>query len=337
MNRSPRDAFTLVEVLAVIAIIGILVALLLPAIQSSREAARRMQCASNLVQLAIAVNNYESSHLVYPPGTIDRQGPIQNFPQGYHHGWLAHLLPHFEQTVIARHIDRSVSVYHRNNREVRLIDFEMLRCPSAVGPYGGYTNYAAVHHDVEAPIDVDNHGVFFLNSRVRRRDVTDGTAQTFFLGEKMLAVGDLGWMSGTRGTLRNTGTRLNALDYKTLINARPRGTAVQSRGFRSVGAAGEDDLGGGMMIGSGFGDKSLDGALDQPFVPPADEDRSGPPIVNGLPTNSLAIGGFESYHPGGANFAFGDGHLRFISNEIDTTVYQQLGHRADGKLLPAEY
>ena len=66
------------------------------------------------------------------------------------------------------------------------------------------SNYAGCHHDVEAPIDANNHGVMFLNSRVRLDEVTDGLTHTIFVGEKLVDDADLGWMSGTRATLRNT-------------------------------------------------------------------------------------------------------------------------------------
>ena len=71
------------------------------------------------------------------------------------------------------------------------------------------TSYAGVHHDVEAPIAADNHGVLFLNSAVRSEDVTDGTSNTLFVGEKLNDGLDLGWASGTRSSLRNTGLNVN--------------------------------------------------------------------------------------------------------------------------------
>src|SRR5690606_29760896 len=85
---------------------------------------------------------------------------------------------------------------------------DILHCLSQNAP-PTQSCYAAVHHDVEAPIDVDNHGVFFLNSRIRYEDIIDGSSQTLFLGEVIAEQGGLGWMSGTRATLRNMGTPIN--------------------------------------------------------------------------------------------------------------------------------
>ena len=197
-------AFTLVELWVVIAIIGIMVALLLPAVQAAREAAHRSQCQHHLAQLMIGVNSYEMAHTVYPTGTVDATGPVRSVAQGYHHGWTTQLLPYIEQGNAYRNIDRSVSVYHTGNAKVRAHDIPTLRCPSSWLGGRGYSDYAGVQHDLEAPIDAANDGVFFLNSRVRYQDVSDGSSQTFFIGEKLATAGDLGWMSGTRAILRNT-------------------------------------------------------------------------------------------------------------------------------------
>ena len=69
-----------------IAIISVLMALLLPAVQAAREAARRAQCVNNLMQLAIALQNYESSHEMFPPGVVNETGPVLDQPKGYHFG-----------------------------------------------------------------------------------------------------------------------------------------------------------------------------------------------------------------------------------------------------------
>ncbi|MEO8496071.1 MAG: DUF1559 domain-containing protein [Planctomycetota bacterium] len=316
--RRAARAFTLVELLVVIAIIGILVALLLPAVQAAREAARRAQCTNNLVQLVIAIHNYESANRVYPPGTINPTGPIQSVALGYHHNWIEQLLPYIERRVAYDHIDRSVGVYDPKNAPVRDLNISGLLCPST--PFGGagYSSYAAVHHDVEAPIDVDNDGVFFLNSAIRYTDVSDGASQTLFLGEKMILTGDLGWLSGTRATLRNTGTPINADRTVRRTMGGASGTPSKTPGNSLNEAPGAD-------------------SSETPAADAANETdaaaTSEPVIVNGLPTVPTAVGGFASDHPGGANFALGDGSVRYITDTINTQVFQQLGHRADGQLL----
>ena len=284
MQRQSCRAFTLVELLVVIAIIGVLIALLLPAVQAAREAARRTQCVNNLTQIILAVQNYDMAHRVYPPGSINDQGPIESIPQGYHHNWISQILPYMEELSAYRHIDFAVSVYHENNAEVRKVRIPTLRCPSSPASQKevGFTHYAGCHHDLEEPIDTGNHGVFFLNSAVHYEDITDGASHTIFVGEKVVDESEtLGWMSGTRATLRNTGKAINA-EMSGRYRRRP---------------------------------------------------IAEPPVERG----NLYVGGFESHHPGGANFALGDGSVRFLSETIEPAVLQQLAHRAAGKLLMGDY
>ncbi|MBN1590148.1 MAG: DUF1559 domain-containing protein [Pirellulales bacterium] len=310
--RGPRPfrrnpGFTLVELLVVIAIIGILIALLLPAIQAAREAARRASCMNNMTQLGVALQNYESAHTVLPPGSINKEGPIHNKPEGYHMGWLVQLLPYVEEGNTFKHIDFSVGVYDKKNAPVRAINIQIFQCPSYAGdnrlgenfgdplaPDGDagtwtLSNYAACHHDVEAPIDVDNRGVMFLNSHIGQKNVTDGTTHTIYVGEKLGNARDLGWMSGTRATLRNTGTPLNK--YVDQIEA-----------------------------------------WDTDEPEPLEEEGMDPAQPKS-PGADLKVGGFESEHPGICNFLFGDGRVDVISEGIDPKVLEQLGSRADGKLL----
>jgi prepilin-type N-terminal cleavage/methylation domain-containing protein/prepilin-type processing-associated H-X9-DG protein len=281
MNAKDRRGFTLVELLVVIAIIGILIALLLPAVQAAREAARRTQCENNLVQIGIALHQYESAHEVLPPGVVNAKGPIRSEPAGYHMSWLVQILPYIDEGNAYRHIDFSVGVYDPKNAAVRRLSRSFVMCPSDAHSYRGGTqevassSYAGCHHDVEAPIDVNNHGVLFLNSHVGPRDIPDGSSYTLMAGEKVITEDDLGWMSGTRATLRNTGAEIN--------HPRPR--------YRF-------------------------GSEPKPTQPP----------------DPLFVGGFSSFHPGGANFLLVGGSVRFVSETIDPKTYRRLGNRADGEL-----
>lgn len=206
---SARAAFTLIELLIVVSIISVLIALLLPAIQSARENARRTQCCKNLMQIGIALANYASSHRVYPPGVVNDRGPISNLPQGYHFGWAAQILPFLDQPAAFNQFNFHESVYNAANATARGRRFQIYACPS--DPLNGNTSYAACHHDVEAPIDADNHGAFYLNSRTSRADLSDGPAYTLFVGETRMPLGP-GWAVGTWSTLRNAGAPINADD-----------------------------------------------------------------------------------------------------------------------------
>jgi len=206
----PLHGFTLVELLVVIAIIGILVALLLPAIQAAREAARRCSCLNNVMQLGLAVHNYEFNFEALPPGVTDTKGPIRNEPQGLHVSWIVNILPYMEERTLSRLFDPSAGAYASVNAQVRSTSIQILMCPSYPGERTNeegtiaYTTYAGCYNDVEAPIDVDNHGLLFLNSQVRFDEIYDGSSKTLLIAEKLIRPDDLGWVSGTRATLRNT-------------------------------------------------------------------------------------------------------------------------------------
>ena len=305
---SPRRGFTLVELLVVIAIIGILISLLLPAVQAAREAGRRTQCANNLIQLGIALHNYELGHEVFPPGTVDAKGPIRSEPRGYHMSWLVQILPYMEETNAFRMIDFKLGAYDKKNVEVRKHAIAILHCPTAgVAAIGAYSNYAGCQNDVEAPIDTGNHGMLFLNSHVRPRDVTDGLTHTIFVGEKVLYGDDLGWMSGTRATLRNTGTPLNPPELDAPTRPEPR--VLPDLNLEEPGPAGPEP-------GRG-------GPAKAPLAAPA--------------ADLLKVGGFASFHPNGGNFLLGDGSVHFIPNSIAPETYRDLGNRADGKLIEAHW
>jgi prepilin-type N-terminal cleavage/methylation domain-containing protein len=207
--KQVRSGFTLVELLVVIAIIGLMVGMMFPAVQASRETARRSQCQTNLVQMALAMQSYQSSFEYFPAGVLNPDGPIRSEPMGLHQGWLVRLLPFLDEQNVYRMIDQSASVYDPKNAAARDYWPRLIICPSEILDIRGASNYAGCHHDVEAPIAADNRGILYLNSRLRPEDVTDGLGYTILLGEKRVDLNDLGWMSGTRATLRNTGATPN--------------------------------------------------------------------------------------------------------------------------------
>ncbi len=212
-----RRGFTMIELLTVVGIIAILIALLLPAVQASRNVARRIMCQNNLLQLGVAMGNYASTHRVLPPGVVDVKGPILNVPQGYHVGWAVQILPFIEHGNVYRRIDFRHGVYDVANSTTLMNRFNLLLCPSNML---SEINYAGCHHDVEAPIDADNHGVLYLNSRVGYDDITDGPAYTFLLGE-IRSGPTLGWASGTRSRCTRTGSPINAPEPTILVGRKP--------------------------------------------------------------------------------------------------------------------
>ncbi len=207
-HSTGRPAFTLVELLVVIAIIGVLVGLLLPAVQAAREAARRMSCSNNLAQLGLALHNHEFSWGHLPAGSTNPSGPIRNVEEQQHVSFLVRLLPYMEQQALVDKFDIEAGAYADVNAVVRSSSVAAFLCPSS--PYTGdreiaASNYAGNHHDVEVPLDSDNHGLLFLNSKIQYRDIYDGSSNTIAVSEVLLSGPSLGWVSGTRASLRNTG------------------------------------------------------------------------------------------------------------------------------------
>jgi prepilin-type processing-associated H-X9-DG protein len=215
----------MIELLTVVAIVGVLVGLLLPALMPLREEARRAQCQNNLLQLGVALGNYATTHQVLPPGVVEPKGPIVYAPRGYHVGWALQILPFLEHGNMYRHYDFRYGVYSDANSTALGSRTGLYLCPSSLL---GAMSYAGCHHDVEAPIDVDNHGVLYLNSHIGYDDITDGPAYTILLGE-MEGGALFGWASGTRDTLRNTGTPINAADPNTMVSMRTPATLSDRR------------------------------------------------------------------------------------------------------------
>lgn len=300
IQRSRSRGFTLIELLVVIAIIAVLIALLLPAVQQAREAARRTQCKNNLMQISLALNNYMMAHEVLPPGTQNDSGPIQSKEDGgYHMGWLVQVLPYIEQRNVFNNVDFTKSVYDPANGKVRSHRIPAYLCPSDPAPGFNFTialsNYCGIHNDFEAPIDVDQNGVLFLNSSVRYEQIRDGSSNTIFIMESRLGPpSGLGWISGTRSTLRNvvisrsipgTGQQPALVSFEAHIAT---SNTTQGNDLREELAA----------------------------------EEAGKEIV----------GGGSSNHTGGLHVALGDGSVRFLSQNINPMTLRNLAHRDDGEM-----
>ncbi len=198
--RKSLSGFTIVELLVVIGIIGVLIGLLLPAVQKAREAARRMSCSNNLKQLGLALHNFQDARKVYPSAWKT----VQPDARGNIHGWSAQaqLLPYLEESSLYQYID-----FGRSYKEATIIAIggrpaplsgarvEVLICPSEVNDRrrlssSGEQNYPlnyAVNEGVWLVYDPTRRGrcdgAFFPNSRLKPRDFRDGLSNTLAMSE----------------------------------------------------------------------------------------------------------------------------------------------------------
>jgi prepilin-type N-terminal cleavage/methylation domain-containing protein len=198
MITSKQRAFTLVELLVVIAVIGLLVALLLPAIQAAREAARRSQCKNNLKQIGLALQNYESAKKAFPPGFVSHAPALNEEGTGPGWGWGAHILPYLEESTL--NVDLKRNITDSFHDAARVHPLAVFRCPSdaveepvfVVRDAGGaeltrvaFGNYVGVGGTAEVTGFPDTGtGVMLRNRGIRIKEITDGTSHTIMVSER---------------------------------------------------------------------------------------------------------------------------------------------------------
>ncbi len=319
-----RHAFTLVELLVVIAIIGILVGLLLPAIQAAREAARRTQCISNLRQLGIALQTYHDTHKAFP---LNRTGKTaQNWSA------LSMISPYVEQANIFNNLDFSGYPYTVTigtgvtydagpNQEVAKTVVNVFLCPSDPGGINSPDGLAPTNYlfnvgsgrvnngsiSVNTTTGAGPDGIAFQASNVRIADVIDGTSNTVAIGESTKGLG---------------------IDLAPFQNVR-RQHIRNSSFFPACNATAADNVWYGDR-----GDKWVSGSYPfaaMTFFLPPNSARAD--CLNGSATSALM--GPRSYHSGGVNTVFCDGHTAFLADSLDQSTIQALATRAGGEVIPA--
>jgi prepilin-type N-terminal cleavage/methylation domain-containing protein/prepilin-type processing-associated H-X9-DG protein len=317
-----RSGFTLIELLVVISIIGVLIALLLPAVQAAREAARRAQCSNNLKQIGVALHNYHTAIGTFPPGYLSLKDPVRFDNDGPGWGWASFGLNQMEQTNSYNRVNFVLGIEFPANQTARLTVISSFLCPSDAMQRNSFTvvdssttnttpgsaicdvassNYVGsvgtgdpsslypyiIDPDNGPPGRDNGNGLFFRNHSITIAEITDGTSQTFAVGERSQNLSRATWT----GAVTNSAVPLVALQ----------------------GGAGFDPEGGGALVLSHTGE------------------GHGPNSPSGQAHGDQ----YRSYHPGGANYLFGDGSVRFIKEQIGFTIFQSLATRAGGEILSA--
>jgi prepilin-type N-terminal cleavage/methylation domain-containing protein/prepilin-type processing-associated H-X9-DG protein len=344
-----RRGFTLIELLVVIAIIAVLISLLLPAVQSAREAARRAQCVNNIKQIVLACANYENQIGSFPPDSIaDGQW------SGTWWAWPSFILPTMELTTIYNSINFSLSCCNPTNQTVFLTLVNSFLCPTDnsamlfpdrvyidvnLPNFGGLitaapTNYVGNQGDMQNNTIFDYlcvdpaqiafkaangyasngctpppsggtgsapfRGIFGDCSNaasIKIAQITDGTSNTMMIGENSPNLNSgLAWVSG------------NDIYATTIL---PMNWMTNLRNGQTDPATGE-------------------------LCSPAAWNPSSPTQFIRCFDNQWYYQGFKSFHPGGCNFGFGDGSVRFLKQTINVRTYMALSTRAGGEIVSSD-
>jgi len=325
-TRGQPGGFTLIELLVVIAIIAVLIALLLPAVQAAREAARRSQCTNNLKQLALAAHNYESANGSFPMGrNCQYYMSTSGGYQGYHDGWgqFGALLQFTEQNAVYNAINIGLGPFQIRNSTVIGVGLTLLWCPSDA-PINGLRFF-----EQDAGWDGTTLGITYTSYR--------GIMGTFMPGIPNSALGQT-ILSSEQGVFPDHGgpcggnpptsppasisqapVRIASITDGT-SNTMMFGESAQGK-LNAVGcdAGGDCDFTGqGWWPDADFGDSSM-----STFYPPNLPNVANIPQVS-CDQASVAGGSATSFHPGGCNFAFADGSVRFIKDSISSWNWQQM-------------
>tara|TARA_R110002049_G_scaffold2750_8_gene22258 strand:+ start:208672 stop:209487 length:816 start_codon:yes stop_codon:yes gene_type:complete len=194
-RRAGRVAFTLVELLVVITIVGIVMSLLLPAVQFAREAARQTSCRNNQHQIGLALQTYHNMHGSLPIGCLQWRG--WGSPATHKHlAWSAFLLPHLEEQALHESIDFGLAYDHPDNAVAAATKVQSYLCPTAIPKDRprGEISYGGLYGERLVDWRSDD-GVFLYDRRIAFRDCLDGLSQTIATGEDMLGP-DSEWING---------------------------------------------------------------------------------------------------------------------------------------------
>jgi prepilin-type N-terminal cleavage/methylation domain-containing protein/prepilin-type processing-associated H-X9-DG protein len=353
-----RKGVTLIELLTVIAIIAILFALLLPALQSGRDAARRLQCANNLKQIGLALHNYHQSVGAFPMGGSRNNRKLNGDSYDQWSNWssLAAILPDVDQTPMFNAINFDFApeitdgVSHPMNSTINLMVIRAFLCPSDA--IAGEQNTCSYHGSYGTTTN-DNYpqtggctGLFTVEQSIRIANCSDGASNTVAFAEALVGdgkgYGRIGHYTTDPSRYRGNvfmsatvppppGARIvDAFQNKAAVLA---GLEACATAFRTTNYIADHR---GWRWGQGVTGFSMFNTI---LTPNDHEYRLGGCRFNGMPDWNMDNGfvfGASSDHPGGANVLFADGGVRFVKDGIDRMVWWSLGTKAGGEVISGE-
>ena len=319
-----RSGFTLVELLVVIAIIGILVSLLLPAVQAAREAARRMQCSNNLKQNGLALHNFESANKKYPSlSSVQVNTVFDSFSA------QASWLPHMEQSNLAGLIDFSKSF--KLQPQVTKVRVPVFMCPSEVNDRANDANPNLIHYPINYAASFgtwfqfdpvsgkSGDGAFAVNKSLRPGDITDGLSNTVALAE-VKAFQALFYDS------------FNPTGFSAPIPNTPSDVLA-------FGGTFSQNLGHSQWVNGQIGQAGMSHAFPPNTVIQTtvnnkiyDCDFTSSPLGWNATSSTYTVFTSRSYHTGGVNTALMDGSVHFVSSNVDRVIWRAYGTRAGGEV-----
>ncbi|MEZ6128074.1 MAG: DUF1559 domain-containing protein [Planctomycetaceae bacterium] len=312
LGLSGRKGFTLMDLLVVTAVIGLIVALLLPAVQKAREAVRRTQCTSNLRQLGIAIHHYHDVHMAFPPGNING---LSMFPR---------LLPYLEQSALFDQVDFS-NDESTANHQVRQTALTVLQCPTdPLASQRGTTNYVG-NSGTGLHAVGRFRGFFgpvgeFGGQLISTASVSDGLSNTAAFSEVLVA-------NMSDASSINT---MEFSDARRITWSVP--TYFSGPNELEMFLTECDAMRPGMEVSAiGPGGDWISGNLPYSFYNHAQSPNHNSCAYNGM----VLIGSYPSVslHNGGVNSCLGDGSVRFVSQSIDAAIWRAVGSRAGNEVL----
>jgi len=335
VKRPPKGSgFTLVELLVVIAIIGILIALLLPAVQAAREAARRMQCCNNLKQLGLAVHNYADQHRALPIGLIatpfiSGSGIRPRMPG---HTALAMVLAFHEQANVLAKYDTNFPNSNAVNQEAVRSQISVYQCPSDDSP-----GRLAVNQGMQTEVSRSNVAICFGSDTMLRNDnginimTSANRAGINFETDGTFRIDDSRQWCCLRDGTSNTVAASEVLGGKDDSKS-PSDKEWDARGLWAWHLTGSFCYTHRNVPNTPIGDalysQGSSNCVDKPDMPCDNSHGSDWDAFHAAA---------RSYHPGGVNAAFADGHVDFISETIEASVWRCLGAIADGEVISGGY